>query len=338
MVLQPSYDEEVDPLPDPKTGKRRLRRVRRARRQRGAARRVRQRLTRGRVRRPKTPAKACTPVKPYGIDNVTGWVIYRCGKGVLLVPAPRCLSDGCSGSDGRGTRAVGFAGDLGAGLNGSFASARSAAGLRKMTGAEVGAAAALIGDLKDQGKIGAAYANAAENAIERRPEQYIPIIAPGVTGDVLGQPIGQHALKDVYALATPQDVGPSVKEGCACTPREPDGVDPVSGWLIYRVSGGVLLTPTKKCIAGGGALPGWLATTWRNVLTLFGSAPVATVDTVQAPPEPAAITLSGAPAPTEPEPCVPDVVVGRDEGMFASGWFFVIRNGVKILVANPKIC
>jgi hypothetical protein len=298
---------------------------------------VRARLTRGRVRRARTQAKPCTVVKPYGRDNVTGWFIYRCGKGVLLVPAPRCLSAGCSGSDGRGMRAVGFAGDLGAGLDGSFASARSAAGLRKMTGAEVGAAAALIGGLKDEGKIGADYANAAMNAIERRPEQYIPVVAPGTTGDVLGQPIGQHALADVYALATPQAVGPSVREGCACTPREPDGQDPVSGWLIYRVAGGVLLTPTKKCIAGGGALPGWLTTTWRNVLTLFGAAPLATTETATAPAPPAAaISLSGAPA-GEPA-CVPDIVVGRDEGMFASGWWIVLREGQRILVANPRTC
>lgn len=276
-------------------------------------------------------------VKPYGRDNVTGWFIYRCGKGVLLVPAPRCLSAGCTGSDGRGMRAVGFAGDLGAGLGSSFASARSAPGLRKMTGAEVGAAAALIGDLKDSGQIGADYANAAMNAIERRPESYIPIVAPGVTGPVLGQPIGQKALADVYALATPKPVGPSVREGCACTPREPDGQDPVSGWLIYRVAGGVLLTPTKKCIAGGGALPGWLATTWRNVLSLFGSAPVATVETA-APLPPIPVGGGGGGAPPPEAPCVPDVVVGRDEGMFASGWWIVIRDGQRILVANPRTC
>jgi hypothetical protein len=329
----------VETLPelDPRTGKRRQRFTRRARRQRNAARRVRSRLRRGRVRRPRTATTACKVVKPYGRDNVTGWFIYRCGKGILLVPAPRCLSDGCSGSDGRGMRAVGFAGDLGAGVGASFASARSAAGLRKMTGAEVGAAAALIGDLKDQGKIGADYANAAQNAIERRPEQYIPIIAPGVTGAVLGQPIGQHALKDVYALATPQAVGPSVREGCACTPREPDGQDPVSGWLIYRVAGGVLLTPTKKCIAGGGALPGWLAMTWRNVLTLFGAAPTAEQAPPPPPPPGAVVDLSSGAAPPEAA-CVPDIVVGRDEGMFASGWWIVLRDGNRILVANPKTC
>jgi hypothetical protein len=315
-----------------------MRVVRRARRQQRAARRVRARLTRGRVRRARTQSKPCTVVKPYGRDNVTGWFIYRCGKGILLVPAPRCLSDGCKGSDGRGMRAVGFAGDLGAGLGSSFASARSAPGLRKMTGAEVGAAAALIGDLKDQGKIGADYANAAQNAIERRPENYIPIVAPGVTGAVLGQPIGQKAIKDVYALATPQAVGPSVREGCACTPREPDGQDPVSGWLIYRVNGGVLLTPTKKCIAGGGGPASWFATTWRNTLTLFGAAPAP----LAAPPPveaPAVVGGGGGGAPPpEPAPCVPDIVVGRDEGMFASGWFIVIRNGQRILVPNPKTC
>ena len=297
---------------------------------------MRARLTRGRVRRARTQSKACTVVKPYGRDNVTGWFIYRCGKGVLLVPAPRCLSAGSSGSDGRGMRAVGFAGDLGAGVGASFASARSAAGLRKMTGAEVGAAAALIGGLKDDGKIGAAYANAAMNAIERRPENYIPIIAPGVTGPVLGQPIGQQALKDVYALLAPSPVGPSVREGCACTPREPDGQDPVSGWLIYRVNGGVLLTPTKKCIAGGGSIPSWLAMTWRNTLALFGAAPQAAPSPVAPPEAPTAVGGGGggAPAP-EPPPCVPDTIIGRDP---VSGWFIVARNGGRALVPNPQIC
>lgn len=297
---------------------------------------MRARLTRGRVRRARTQARPCTPVKPYGRDNVTGWFIYRCGKGILLVPAPRCLSDGCSGSDGRGMRAVGFAGDLGAGLGSSFASARSAPGLRKMTGAEVGAAAALIGGLKDDGRIGADYANAAMNAIERRPEQYIPVLAPGVTGSPLGQPIGQHALKDIYALAKPQAVGPSVREGCACTPREPDGQDPVSGWLIYRVNGGVLLTPTKKCIAGGGAAASWFAMTWRNTLALFGAAPQAAPSPV-APPPPAAVGGGGggAPPPSEPPPCVPDTIIGRDP---VSGWFIVARNGGRALVPNPQMC
>jgi hypothetical protein len=310
--------------------------VRRARRQRGSARRVRARLRRGRVRRARTQAKPCTPVKPYGRDNVTGWFIYRCGKGVLLVPAPRCLSDGCKGSDGRGMRAVGFAGDLGAGMDGSFASARSAVGLRRMTGAEVGAAAALIGNLKDTGQIGADYANAAQNAIERRPEQYIPVLAPGVTGSPLGQPIGQHALKDTYALARPQEVGPSVREGCRCTVREPDGQDPVSGWLIYRVPGGVLLTPTKKCIAGGGPIQSWLAMTWRNTLTLFGHPPPASAQ--QLPPEPVPAPVGGggggAPPPGPP-PCEPDQVLGRDP---VSGWFIVARNGGRALVANPRTC
>lgn len=337
-MLQPDFEIALDRDPDPKTGKRRRRVLRRARRQRNSARRVRARLTRGRVRRARTRVEACKVVKPYGRDNVTGWFIYRCGKGILLVPAPRCLSAGCSGSDGRGMRAVGFAGDLGAGVGASFASARSAPGLRRMTGAEVGAAAALIGDLKDQGKIGADYANAAQNAIERRPENYIPVLAPGVTGSPLGQPIGQHALKDVYALAKPQPVGPSVREGCACTPREPDGQDPVSGWLIYRVNGGVLLTPTKKCIAGGGSIPGWLAMTWRNTKALFGAAPQAAPNLAAGAPAP---TVSGggggggAPAPSEPAPCVPDTIIGRDP---VSGWFIVARNGGRALVPNPQMC
>jgi hypothetical protein len=289
------------------------------------------------MRRPVKQPAPCTVAPPYGRDNVTGWFIYRCGKGILLVPSPRCLSAGCTGSDGRGTRNLGYAGDLGAGLDGSFRGARSAVGLRAMTGAEVGAATAELGALKDAGAIGRDYWKAATSAVERRPEQYIPVVAPGVTGSILGQPIAPWALKDVYALARPDEVGPSIREGCACTPREPDGQDPVSGWLIYRVNGGVLLTPTKKCIAGGGAIESWLSMTWRNVLTLFRTAPQ-----TAAPAAP--VTLegpvggAGAVAVAPEAPCVPDVIVGRDSGMFASGWWIVERNGQRLLVANPKTC
>jgi hypothetical protein len=255
------------------------------------------------------------------------------------VPAPRCLSAGCSGSDGRGMRALGFAGDLGAGMDGSFASARSAAGLRKMTGAEIGAAAAQLGDLREAGAIGRDYERAALGALERNPENFIPPIAPGVTAPLLGQPIGAQGLAAAYALVRPQEVGPSIREGCRCTVREPDGQDPVSGWLIYRVAGGVLLTPTKKCIAGGGGLPSWLAMTWRNTKALFGvyEAPSTRPALPPIPTGDVGGGGGGAPAP-EPEPCVPDQIIGRDEGMFATGWFIVIRNGQRILVPNPKTC
>ena len=334
--MQPAFELEPAESFNPRTGKRNVRVRRRARRQRNAHRRVRARLARGRVRRSRKPAQACTPVTPYGRDNVTGWFIYRCGKGTLLVPAPRCLGPECHGSDGRGMRALGFAGDLGAGPDGSFSSARSAAGLRRLTGAEVAGATAELGALRDAGAIGADYWRRAVGAIERRPEAFTPIIAPGVTAPVLGQPIAPQALAGVYSLLPPSDVGPSLREGCRCTPREPDGQDPVSGWLIYRVNGGVLLTPTKKCIAGGGGPLSWLAMTWRNTLALFGYPPAPTQPPRELPPAPvAAIELTGTPAPAAPAPCVPDQIVGRDN---VSGWFIVLRDGNRILVANPKVC
>jgi hypothetical protein len=331
---------EEDELPsfNPRTGRTARRRRRSGRRSRGAARRVRSRLRRARVRRPRQPTAACKVVPPYGRDNVTGWFIYRCGKGTLIVPAPRCLGPECSGAEGRGTRALGFAGDLGAGMNGSFRDARGAAGLRALTGTEIAAATAELGALKDSGAIGSDYWRAALSAVERRPERYLPILAPGVTRPILGQPIGQKALANVYSLVPPSEVGPSVREGCACTPRPPDGRDPVSGWFIYRVNGGVLLTPTWKCIAGGGSVASWLSMTWRNTLALFGVAPATPPLPVPELP-PAPTTVGGMPEAPPPAPCEPDTIIGIDSGPFASGWYIVNRPGVgRLLVPNPNLC
>lgn len=270
---------------------------------------------------------------------MTGWFIYRCGAGVLLVPAPRCVGPECKGSDGRGTRNLGFAGDIAAGNDGSFRGARSAQALFAASGVEVAQAGAQLGALRDAGEISTNYWKAASNALEKSPDRYIPTIAPGVRRELLGQALAPWALAADSNLAARSDVGVDVADGCRCTPRPFDAVDPVSGWGIYYVNGGVLLTPTQKCIAGGGSIPGWLAMTWRNVLTLFGAAPQ---NTVQPPPPvlvQAAPLAPGEPAPPpQPAPCVPDIIVGRDEGMFASGWWIVLRDGQRILVANPATC
>lgn len=46
------------------------------------------------------------------------------------------------------------------------------------------------------------------------------------------------------------------------------------------------------------------------------------------------LPLPGAP----PPPCVPDVILGRDDGPFASGWWIVSRQGTRMLVPNPITC
>lgn len=235
-------------------------------------------------------------------------------------------------------RNLGFQGDIAAGNDGSFRGARSAAGLFAASGVEVAKATAALGELRDSGAITSGYWKAASSAVERDPERYIPVIAPGVRRELLGQPIAPRAVARVHELAAGQDVGPSVAESCACTPRPFDAQDPVSGWGIYYVNGGVLLTPTLKCIGGGGGVPSWLRQTWRNVLTLFGAAPQNQPEPLPVPSfEPIRTRGEDAPAPP-PEPCVPDTIIGRDEGMFASGWWIVERNGQRILVANPKTC
>lgn len=250
------------------------------------------------------------------------------------------MSGDCKGSDGAGMKNFGYAGDIAAGNDGSFRGARQAAGLFAATGVEAASAAAVLGDLRDQGAITGGYYRSALAAVARRPDRYIPVVAPGVRRELLGQVIAPLAIARDAELAAGAPVGVDVANGCRCTPRDFDAIDPVSGWGIYYVGKGVLLTPTKKCIAGGGGPLGWFAMTWRNVLALFKVPPQndATLSPelppIQTPPP----TVHPTPTPAE-TPCEPDNVVGRDDGMFGTGWWIVKgppgRTG---LVPNPNLC
>lgn len=250
------------------------------------------------------------------------------------------MPNDCAGPGPRRTPTVGIGDAITANTDGTFAGARRALGLSSLTGTELAQARQPLDDLRRAGEISDSYYRQARAAFERDPDALVRPIAPGVLRPLLGQPIASRALKDRALGVIPQPIGPSVREGCACTPRPFDAQDPVSGWGIYYVNGGVLLTPTLKCIAGGGAKPGLLATIWRNTVALFKTPTATTPEPIPKPLPPIGQPQLEAPAPpAPPAPCVPDEIVGIDSGMFASGWYIVNRPGVgRLLVPNPHTC
>lgn len=221
---------------------------------------------------------------------------------MLLTPTEKCVGPECQGGKPGQTIGLGFAGDIGAGTKGSFLLAGRTAGVTAMDGVEIAKGLAAINDLRDRGEIDGYYAAAAKNAFIERTGEGKERAAPFEEPAALGAPLGSGALKRLYPGRTGEDVGPSVSEACRCTPREPDARDPVSGWLIYYVGTGVLLTPTKKCIGGGGRPLGFWAQTWRNVLSLAKPTPPPAPVPARTPPRPA--PPPGAPAPP-PQPTPP---------------------------------
>lgn len=272
-------------------------------------------------------------------DNVSGWCVYHKGKGVLLTPAPRCLPEGWEPGIPKKTGGLGYSGDIGAGVGGSLSSARRAAILGALTGPEVAGVQAQITAGAQNAPGGATYGRIAAAVYAGDPEKYTPPqLGFGGPGAIV-RPVAPTAIARFAGGKLGGGVGPSVREGCACKPRPCDAVDPVSSWCIYYVNGGVLLTTSLRCLPGGGALPNWLRTTWRNIVTLF---------TV-----PGAAIPAGFPAPTlkgldaiaaqitaaeGPVVCVPDEIISRDTSPFGSGWFRVKRGGVEMMVPNPKTC
>jgi hypothetical protein len=279
------------------------------------ARRVSPNAARGKtVKKP----EQCTPKPAPARDNVTGWLIYYCGKGVLLTPTEKCVGPECQGGKPGQTVGLGYAGDIGAGTKGSFLLAGRTAGVTAMDGIEIAKGLAAINDLRDRGEIDGYYAAAAKNAfIERTGAEGAERAAPFEEPAALGAPLGSGALKRL-ATRPGEDVGPSVTEACRCTPREPDGRDPVSGWLIYYVGKGVLLTPTKKCIGGGGRPPSFWAQTWHNVLSLVKPTPPPAPVPARTPPTPP--PAPGAPAPPPAPPAPPGGYLCYDPRIWPGGF------------------
>ena len=136
-------------------------------------------------------------------------------------------------------------------------------------GVEIAKGLAAIDQLRDSGEIDAYYAGAAKRAYEERAETSLERPAPFETPSPFGAPLAPGALARRYGGQPGAPVGPSVAEACRCTPRKFDARDPLSGWGIYYVNGGVLLTPTEKCIGGSGGPLSFWRQTWRNVLALL---------------------------------------------------------------------
>jgi hypothetical protein len=245
----------------------------------------------------------CNPTPPAARDNITGWFIYFCGGGTLLVPSARCVGPECTGAAPGKTLNLGYAGDLDAGSRGSFATAGSLVGLCATDGVELAQGLAQIDALRREGQIDRYYAGAARNAYanaERGPcDRPAPFVAPSP----LGAPLAPGALARAYRGVSGEDVGQSVDQACRCTPRPFDARDPISGWGIYYVKGGVLLTPSEKCIDSGGKPESLWATTWRNVKALLPAPPQPPPLPVAAPPAPAPAPVAPAqPPPPPPKP------------------------------------
>lgn len=250
------------------------------------------------------PAQQCIPTPPAGRDAVTGWFIYHCGSGVLLVPGARCVGPECKGASGGGTKTLGYAGDLDAGSRGSFTQAGRLIGVTAMDGIEISKGLAAIDQLRQENQIDAYYAGAAKRAYLQRLDEEGDRPAPFQEPTPFGRALGAGALARRYQGISGEDVGATVSEACRCTPRPFDARDPVSGWGIYYVKGGVLLTPTEKCIAGGPGLFGQIGKFWRDQLTLTPPAP-------PVPPQPPPprglppLPVTQAPTPVAPPPPAP---------------------------------
>lgn len=255
------------------------------------ARRLSRRVARGRAI---PPPQTCKPQPPAGQDGITGWFMYNCGGGVLLVPSPRCVGPECRGGPKDGTPVLGYTGELDAGSRGSFIQANRLIGTTAFDGVEIQRGLAAIDELRDLGSIDAYYAGAAKRAYLQRLGEEGERAAPFEEPTPAGRILAPSALGKRYKGIVGQDVGKSVEGACRCTPREPDAIDPVSGWLIYYVSGGVLLTTSKKCMAGDGRAPGFWANLWKQTLALARPAPP-----VPARPQLPPIEY-GAPAPPAP--------------------------------------
>lgn len=250
---------------------RRIWRARLARKRRGGRRfrplrRARAFSRRARRGRRKRPAQKCSPKPPDAKDNVTGWFIYFCKGGVFLTPGLACVSNECAGGRRPGAGSLGYAGDLDAGNQGSFFTARRAAGLRELTGVEVAQGLALVEDLREEGEITDAYARYASAVYRADPQKYTPL-QPGFQGPgPFERPIAPGAYGRLMPGGEGKPVGPRVSEACRCTPRPPDFKDPISGWLGYYIPTGVYLTLSPVCMPGYQRGARWKGGIWKSIL------------------------------------------------------------------------
>jgi hypothetical protein len=228
--------------------------------------------------------------------------MYNCPGGVLLVPAPRCVGPECTGGRPGETKILGYQGDLDAGSNGSFARAGRLAGLCVTDGREIQQGLAAIDDLRRDGEIDRYYAASAKRAFGEAAGPGCDRDAPFAELTPFGAPLAPNAMARAYVGKVGEDVGPDVRDACRCTPRPFDARDPISGWGIYYVPGGVLLTPSEKCIGGAGRPLNWYERTWNNVVSLVKPTPPQPPPLPQAPPAPTPTTAPAIPPAPKPPP------------------------------------
>lgn len=181
---------------------------------------------------------------------------------------------------------------LDASNDGTYSQARKAALLGRQDDLATMAAITRLADASLAGKVDQEFA--AGRIAQLAAPPVAAVEAADFTGPLSAAEYAEKKrLDSVGATATALDNAQAAKlgEACHCEPRDFDAIDPVSGWGIYYVGEGVLLTPSKKCV-GHGVLPSWLSRTWRNTVTLLTGPP-------QAAP----------PAPAQPVPYRPPVVV-----------------------------
>jgi len=260
----------------------------------------------------------CEITPPAAQDGITGWALYYCPTGVLMCPNGCCAPPECRGGKPGVNRVLGFQGDIGAGTGGSFLAGARSLGVTTMDGVEIAQGLAQIEGLRDSGQIDRYYAGALRNAYLQEigesggarepfaPPSPLPgarILAPG-------------AMAKMFRGKTGPEVGPAVQEACGCTPREPDAR--FQGWLVYYVPGGVLLTPTKKCIGYYGKPVRWLNNVWRNILTNWTG--IDEVPDRPAPPPPEDLSKLQQPAPVAPPPAPPKSHLCYEPRIWPPAW------------------
>jgi len=251
---------------------------------------------------PPKPKVGCEAIEPAAQDGISGWYLYYCPTGVLMCPNTCCPPPECRGGKPGAHKVLGFQGDIGAGTGGSFMASGRSLGVTAMDGVEIAQGLAQIQGLKESNQIDAYYAGAMRNAYLLSLSDVPLRDEPFKTPSPFAAPLAPGALGRAFRGKTGPEVGGSVQETCACTPRAPDAQDPASGWLIYYVPGGILLTPTEKCIGYYGKPSRFWGNMWSNVLNLFEGIE-AVPDRPTAPPyivDP--MRQQAAPTPHPPEP------------------------------------
>jgi len=217
----------------------------------------------------------CEVIEPAARDGITGWALYYCPTGVLMCPNGCCAPPECRGGKPGKTPVLGFTGDIGAGTGGSFLGGARSLGVTAMDGVEIAQGLAQIQGLQDSNQIDRYYAGAMRNAylekLGEEPARLEPFKTPSPITDF--GVLAPSALGRAFRGKRGPEVGGSVDEACRCTPREPDAR--AYGWLVYYVPGGILITPTKKCIGYFGRPVSFWGKMWHTVLrTVQPPAPV----------------------------------------------------------------